>query len=63
MADAAPRGSQFAPFRHRAFALIWAAAIVSNLGSQLQQVGAAWVMTGLTGSAGRGEVVVIVFSK
>jgi len=52
MADAAPRASQFAPFRHRAFALIWGAAIVSNLGSQLQQVGAAWVMTGLTGSAG-----------
>ena len=40
MADA-PRASQLSPFRSRAFALIWGAAVVSNLGTQLQQVAAA----------------------
>lgn len=47
---AVTESSHLSPFRHRAFAMIWGAALVSNLGTQLQQVGAGWVMTGLTGA-------------
>lgn len=34
----------------RAFAVIWAAALVSNTGTWLQQVGAGWLMTSLSPS-------------
>ncbi len=40
---------QLSPFGYRAFATIWSAALISNFGTQLQQVGAAWLMTGLSG--------------
>lgn len=43
-------GGTFAPFRYPAFRAIWAANLASNLGSTIQSVGAAWLMTELTNS-------------
>ena len=40
--------SAFAPFSNRAFALIWAANVMSNIGGWMQTTGAAWEMTSLT---------------
>jgi MFS family permease len=45
-----PRGGTFAPFRYPAFRAIWIANLTSNLGSMIQSVGAAWLMTELTTS-------------
>lgn len=39
------------PLRNRNFRVLWAASIVSNLGSFLQSVSASWLMLQLTGSA------------
>jgi predicted MFS family arabinose efflux permease len=44
-------GSAWAPFRHEAFAALWGAQFVSNVGSWMQTVGAQWLMLALTGSA------------
>jgi MFS family permease len=44
------RGSTFSPFRYPVFRAIWTANLFSNLGSTLQGVGAAWLMTELTAS-------------
>src|SRR4249919_3003470 len=44
------RDSLFAPLALPAFRAIWAANIVSNVGTLMQSVGAAWLMTGLTSS-------------
>jgi MFS family permease len=41
-------GGPFSPFRHRAFAVIWSATVVSNVGSWLQSAAAGWLMTELT---------------
>ena len=49
--------STFAPLRHTVFAAIWAASIFSAIGGQLQQVGAAWLMTSLDPSS---EMVALV---
>ena len=46
-----PAGSAWAPFRHEAFAALWGAQFVSNIGSWMQTVGAQWLMLALTGSA------------
>ena len=35
----------FTPFRYPAFSAIWIANLVSNLGSMIQSVAAAWLMT------------------
>jgi len=43
-------GSSLAPFRYPAFRAIWIANLASNLGSTIQSVGAAWLMTDLTTS-------------
>ncbi len=43
-------GNTFAPFRYPAFQAIWIANIASNLGSSIQSIGAAWLMTSLTSS-------------
>jgi MFS family permease len=43
-------GGSLAPFRHPAFRAIWIANLASNLGSSIQSVGAAWLMTELTRS-------------
>ncbi len=44
--------SPLAPLRHPSFRLIWTATLVSNLGSLMQGVGAAWKMAELTPSEG-----------
>jgi MFS family permease len=43
-------GQPLAPFRHPAFRAIWTANLFSNIGSMIQSVGAAWLMTELTRS-------------
>lgn len=47
---AAKPGGTFAPFAYPAFRAIWIANLASNLGSMVQSVGAAWLMTELTTS-------------
>ncbi|HQS94958.1 MAG: arabinose ABC transporter permease [Novosphingobium sp. 16-62-11] len=48
-ATSAP-GSALAPFQYPAFRAIWTANLFSNIGSMIQSVGAAWLMTELTTS-------------
>jgi MFS family permease len=43
-------GGTLAPFNYPAFRAIWIANLASNLGSTMQAVGAAWLMTDLTRS-------------
>ena len=43
----AEQASAWAPLRERAFALIWFAAVVSNIGTWMHDVAAAWLMTTL----------------
>lgn len=43
--------SPLAPFRHAIFRSIWFASLASNLGSLIQTVGAAWMMTLIASSA------------
>ena len=45
-----PAPSAFAPFRYPAFRAIWVANLASNMGSTIQAVAAAWLMTELTNS-------------
>ena len=47
-ATAAVPASPWAPLRERAFLLIWSAALVSNIGTWMHDVAAAWLMTSLT---------------
>ncbi len=39
------------PFRHRAFAVIWVATVVSNIGSWMYNVASGWLMTSLDPNA------------
>ena len=39
--------SPWAPFRHRAFAVIWTATVVSNVGGWMYNVASGWLMTSL----------------
>lgn len=41
----------FSPLRQAVFRSIWVAALVSNIGTWMQNVGAAWLMTDLSHSA------------
>ncbi|MFC4293844.1 MFS transporter [Novosphingobium tardum] len=43
-------GGALAPFRYPAFRAIWVAMLFSSIGSMIQSVGAAWLMTDLTRS-------------
>jgi MFS family permease len=45
-----PPGATFAPFRYPAFRAIWSANLFSQLGSSIQSIAAAWLMTDLTRS-------------
>lgn len=38
----------WAPFRHRAYAVIWTATVVSNIGGWMYNAASAWLMTSLT---------------
>lgn len=40
-----------APFRRRAFAVLWAATVISNIGTWMSDVGTSWLMTQLSSSA------------
>ena len=42
--------SAYAPLRQPVFRALWIASLASNLGTWLQNVGAGWLMTGLTPS-------------
>lgn len=42
--------SAWAPFRYRAFALLWTATLISNVGTWMHDVGAGWLMTTLNSS-------------
>jgi MFS family permease len=48
---APPRFRTLRPFSHRNFALFWSGALVSNIGTWLQNVALAWVVLELTESA------------
>jgi Transmembrane secretion effector len=39
--------SSLAPFRDRAFAVLWTATVVSNIGTWMQGAAAGWLMTSL----------------
>ena len=45
-----PSGGAFAPFGHQAFALLWTATLISNIGTWMHEVGAGWLMTELSPS-------------
>jgi MFS family permease len=47
----ATAGGMFAPLRTPVFRRIWPASVLSNFGSLIQGVGAAWAMTQMTGEA------------
>lgn len=42
--------SAWSPFRHRAFAVLWGASLLSNVGTWMHDVGAGWLMTSLSPS-------------
>jgi MFS family permease len=41
------KDSALAPFEHRTFAIFWLAALISNIGTWMNSVGASWLMTDL----------------
>jgi predicted MFS family arabinose efflux permease len=41
-------GGPLSPLRHRVFAVVWSATVVSNIGSWLQSAAAGWLMTELS---------------
>jgi len=43
----ADQASSWAPFRHRVFAILWTATVISNTGTWMQNAAAGWLMTGL----------------
>ncbi|MEY2468128.1 MAG: hypothetical protein QOF21_826, partial [Actinomycetota bacterium] len=47
-----PLPSSFQPLRHRDFALVWSAGMVSNAGSWMQTVAVGAFVTAKTGQAG-----------
>ena len=49
-ADAGSPASAWSPFRHRAFAVLWTATVLSNIGTWMNDVGAGWLMTSLAPS-------------
>jgi MFS family permease len=42
------QGSAWSPFRHAIFAVLWAATVLSNIGSWMQNAAAGWLMTSLS---------------
>ena len=57
-ADPQPtRADTLGPLRQPLFARIWVASLISNFGGLIQTVGAAWLMTSLSGSADKVALV------
>lgn len=50
--SAAKTASAWSPFGYRAFALLWTATLISNIGTWMHDVGAGWLMTTLNPSPG-----------
>ncbi|WP_170464691.1 MFS transporter [Ruegeria arenilitoris] len=48
--EVAPPVSAWSPFRYRAFALLWFATLISNVGTWMHEVGAGWLMIELSPS-------------
>ncbi len=46
----AKQAGAFAPFRHRVFAVLWAATVFSNIGMWMRDTASAWLMTDLSAS-------------
>src|SRR5271166_6328929 len=46
-AAAKPASHSMAPFRHTAFAVIWTATVVSNVGGWMYSAASGWLMTSL----------------
>ena len=42
-----PATSFIAPFRHRAYAIIWTATLISNVGAWMFSAASGWLMTSL----------------
>ena len=51
-AETPANAGTFAPFRHRVFRWLWIASLASNIGTWMHGIGAAWLITDLTTSAG-----------
>lgn len=51
LSNLAPSSGTFSPLQNRVFRALWVSNIVSNFGSMVQGVGAAWLMTTLVDSA------------
>lgn len=49
-ATAASPGSAFTPFRHTAFAVLWVATVISNVGTWMNDIAAGWLMTTMASS-------------
>ncbi|AHB47365.1 MFS transporter [Hyphomicrobium nitrativorans NL23] len=49
-ASAAAKTGAWSPFRHSAFAMLWTATLLSNVGTWMHDVGAGWLMTELSPS-------------
>ena len=45
--SSAQAGSPFSPFRHPAFAVIWTATVIANVGSWMYSAASGWLMTSL----------------
>jgi MFS family permease len=50
-APATAQPGAFAPFAHRAFAVLWTATLMANIGTWMRDVGLGWTMTELSPSA------------
>ncbi|HKZ72424.1 MAG TPA: MFS transporter, partial [Steroidobacteraceae bacterium] len=50
MSAIAPSATAWSPFRHKAFAVLWVATLVSHVGTWMHDVGAGWLMTTLAPS-------------
>jgi len=50
MAEPAQSASAWSPFRHPVFRDLWMATVVSNVGTWMQSLGAAWLMTTISAS-------------
>jgi hypothetical protein len=44
--------SAWAPFAHAAFAVLWTATVISNVGTWMHDVASGWLMTSLSPSGG-----------